>query len=120
MRTNTATYSAIAEEDNMNFAEIKELVYRYVAHKAQLAKHDKFGYYNQLTRRIALGKLQSLNKWLKNNIVGQRQAISFILQNEMSFYNVLPHEGNKSYESQVRTYLQIIQACRDLANVKAN
>jgi capsule polysaccharide export protein KpsC/LpsZ len=120
MRTSTATHPATADEGNMNFAEIKELIFRYVGHKAQLAKHDKFGYYNQITRRIALGKLQNLNKWLMNNIVGQRQAIAFILQNEMCFYNVLPHEGNSSYESQVRTYLTIIQACRDLASVKPN
>jgi hypothetical protein len=120
MRTTTAQHPATAEEGNITFAEIKELICRYVAHKVKLAQHDKFGYYNQLTRRIALGKLRDLNKWLLNNIINQRQAVSFILQNEMSFYLVLPHEGNKSYESQVQTYLTIIKACRDLANVKPN
>lgn len=120
MRTSVANNSAKADEGTMSIAEIKELVHRYVAHKTKLADNDKFGYYNQLTRRIALGKLRDLNKWLQKGIPTTRQAISFILQNEMSFYIVLPHEGNPSYKSQVQTYLNIISACRDLAQVKPN
>jgi hypothetical protein len=49
------------------FADVKETLHRYIAHKQKLAQVDRFGYYSQYSRKVSLDKLQHLDRYLRNS-----------------------------------------------------